>query len=156
MPPLHRSVRLRRAISDSVGKLTLLAFAAAATAMIYRALDRGRVPRGWGYAYFLLFAGLWLARVAPGFIAPTYTMVEASSAVGDLVDDSTLVGTQLAATVFLGNRLRYTENQDRVHTTEILVRAFSAWDEALAAGYRLVDVQLLHGKDTLRIYRRER
>ena len=83
-------------------------------------------------------------------------MVEASIAVGDLVDDSTLVGTQLAATVFLGNRLRYTENQDRVHTTEILVRAFSAWDEALAEGYRLVDVQLLHGKDTLRIYRRER
>ncbi len=143
-------------ISDTVGKSALLAIAAAVTAMIYGALDRGGIPRGCGYAYSLLFAGLWLAQVPLRLMAPSYTMVEASSAVGDLVDDSTLVGTHFAATVFLGNRLRYTENQDRVHTTEILVRAFSAWDEALAEGYRLVDVQLLHGKDTLRIYRRER
>jgi len=93
-------------------------------------------------------------------------MVETSAAVGDLVDDSTLVGAATAGSVFLGNRLRYTEDLDRVPLPEVLVVAmFPERLDAFVGAYRLVYANELHVADcptcsaydpTVRVFRRDR
>jgi hypothetical protein len=125
--------------ADALWKLVLLAIAAATAILIGRTLNRELPLRRWAYAYPALIAGLWLAQIGPRYLKPSYATLEASAAVVAIVDEDTLVGSRFASSVFLGNRLRYTERlRDPNTRLDVLVAAYLPLDPTLVEAYRLV------------------
>jgi hypothetical protein len=94
-----------------------------------------------GYAWCVPLVALWVLQISPWYMSPTYSIVEASRAIGASVDESTFVGTLTASSVFLGNRLRYTLDLDGESKPDVLVVG-TYWEfrnPAVADGYDLID-----------------
>ncbi|MDX1394790.1 MAG: hypothetical protein R3195_10365 [Gemmatimonadota bacterium] len=148
-------------------KLVLLAVATGCVILIRRSTARPGSRRIWAGAYPVLIAGLWLAQVSPRYLRPSYATAEASATIEALADDTVLVGSMFASSVFLGNSLPYTENMaDIRNRPDLLVAAFLPLRPAYAEQYRLVERFVVDGmscvggacvegwEPVIRIYRR--
>ncbi len=139
------------------------AMALAITAVAQGALRRAGHTRGSALAGLAALATVWLSMTLLGFSSRTYVIAEAASALGEMVDDSTVVGTVSGASVFLGTRIRYIEQFEAEALPDVLMVAFGRMRPP-PEQYRLArqfELQLaehyVHSVDaTLRIYQRIR
>lgn len=149
--------------------IVVWAMALAITAVARGALRRAEPTRksALALAGLAALATVWLSVTLLGFSSRTYTIAEAASALGEMVDDSTVVGAVAGASVFLGNRIRYIEQFKAEALPDVILVAFGLMRPPPEEQYRLArEFQLQLGEHfghydnsldaTLRIYQRIR
>jgi hypothetical protein len=144
--------------------IVVWAMALGITAVVQAALGRADQTRKSALAGLAALATVWLSVTLLGFSSRTYVVAEAASALEEMVDDSTVVGTVSGASVFLGTRIRYIERLKADDPPNVLLEAFGHMRPPLEEQYRLArEFQFPLGEHhayssdaTLRIYQRIR
>ncbi len=138
-----------------------LILAALLTVAVYSVRERRQVLRGFGAVYILAFVCLWLSQYLPGMVRPGYAISGMSAGLAEFADAESVFGAGGASSLFLKNRLRYTEKIDIDNLPEMLVVAFDKIDPKILDHYTVIHEQEIHfvsktiPETTIRIYERK-
>ena len=112
----------------------LMACAALITGALSSFRGSLRAVRTAGLAYATVAICGWLTTVGPTLLSPTFTMMSASRALGQVIPEGTVVGSFHASSLFLDNELRYYE----LGSTDV-----DSWGlpEIVVVGFTYVDLE---------------
>lgn len=118
--------------------MAILAIAALITIAAFAGFRRKlRLPAPFAYAYLSVLVGTWVWEIAPNYLERSYTIADASVDLGRVLRESESVSVRDAASLFIANRIPYSEEIIRDPLPEYLVVAFDRSDQNLLNDYVL-------------------